>query len=136
MPPLLKQLVLFAALLVFFVVISTEVGASSPIINLQSRCAHLIAGERTNRIFITAYDATFYALSYPTQSKSQILHFNSQVSVETILKCLTNNPVLKAVPATTVDHNRQAIFSACAQNSNNHLKSACVNVQKNVRYMN
>ena len=106
-PPLLKQLVLFAALLVFLVVIFTEVGASSPLINLQSRPAHLIAGKRTSCFFIAAFYTAFYALSYPTQSKSPIIHVNIQVSVETILKCLTNNATLKTVSSITVNHSRE-----------------------------
>jgi hypothetical protein len=46
---LLKHLVFFAAFLVFFVVLSTEVGAST-LINLQARYGNLIAGERTKCI--------------------------------------------------------------------------------------
>jgi hypothetical protein len=76
MPPLLKQFVLFAALLVFLVMLSTKVGASTSI-NLQSRRTHLIAGKRTNCVFIAAYNTAFNAFSYPTQSPSPIFYINS-----------------------------------------------------------
>jgi hypothetical protein len=69
-PPFLKKLVFFAAPLVFFVVVSTEVGASS-LINLQACCTNLITGKRTNCVFIAAFDATVYTLSYPTQTNHQ-----------------------------------------------------------------
>ena len=89
MPPFLKKLVLFAAFLVFFVVVSTKVRTSG-LINLQSCCTNLFTGNRTNCIFIAVFGAAFYTLSYPTQTTSPTLHSNSKLSVEAILKCLTN----------------------------------------------
>ena len=78
MPPFLKKLVLFAALLVFLVMFPTKVGTPA-LVNLQTRRTNLIARKRTNRILIAVLDATYYALTNPTQRNSPNLKVYSDL---------------------------------------------------------
>jgi hypothetical protein len=71
-PPFLKKLVLFAALLVLLVVLSAKVGTSA-LINIQTCRTDLIARKRTNRLLVTVLDAAFHAFINPTQRNSPSL---------------------------------------------------------------